>query len=922
MVEQAQGSLAARAQALFGQQKKLNDDLRAAMMQVATHPSEALDELAACLETANRLEPIDSALLGELGAFGQSQREASRQNWLDIKLSVHASRRNALKLLARDAELRPEIDAERALIGDWPDHPGHAFLAEAEAELTSDPGQRDSLLDQAFAAYQHSGRWLEAGQNRMRAAGLARIAEDAARFRACCDAAIDIAGRTRQKRGAFDYRVFRFQGLLISDTLGHGLETLRGQLNYTSRLRGALADDMERGFAEAFACFDKAQAALQDAASRSGALAGAAAETAAYAMAWHTGLLEELAARARANPDDPALIPDAAAALNAARSDLEYLHRSQRISLLLLAADFKQRLNDWDTPVESILPEAEALAAGSPENLVAVLFARADACDGRGALDQAIAYAQRAVEASGQVAAVSLQAQATAKLEALLGRSKSGAVQQRTGLASDEYISRRVEAATRALSEGRSDDAIGIYEAMLPLTDSVHMRQMLLMMRGTARFDLGQFAPALADFTEGVALLPDDTAASDIAAGDGLIRRESAILLKAMAQAALHHAAEAWTTAESGRSLMLRTALGAAPPSWEAVRAWLGRERAAVLTLVSNRWGTLAMSCGPGDTEPEAVQFKGFGGKELRQLLQSQRGAGSVEWTRQIFGAAKDLSVGLLAPLADRLRQITADARILYIIPHDLLFYAPFAAMEIEPGVTLAETIPFAIVPSLSVLLARAADPDPHGPGNCLAVAAGKDLTGADFAPHLRLVAAAPWPEPPDELSGEVATAAAVTEAVPHHDILYMSCHGRVDDVVQDVMSASCLALGGETELTARAVEAWSGAPGLVFLNACQAGRFRQSGRTELGGFPGAFIRAGSRTVIAPLTHVDPDAAGTIAEVFFRALPAGQSPAEALRQARLMLKARGRPPEEWAAHVMFGVDRVPATFVEAGTSPR
>jgi CHAT domain-containing protein len=74
--------------------------------------------------------------------------------------------------------------------------------------------------------------------------------------------------------------------------------------------------------------------------------------------------------------------------------------------------------------------------------------------------------------------------------------------------------------------------------------------------------------------------------------------------------------------------------------------------------------------------------------------------------------------------------------------------------------------------------------------------------------------------------------------------------------------------------------------------------------------------------VIAPLTHVDPDAAGTIAEVFFRALPAGQSPAEALRQARLVLKARGRPPEEWAAHVMFGVDRVPATFVEAGTSPR
>jgi hypothetical protein len=400
---------------------------------------------------------------------------------------------------------------------------------------------------------------------------------------------------------------------------------------------------------------------------------------------------------------------------------------------------------------------------------------------------------------------------------------------------------------------------------------------------------------------------PVDPAGEATAQGDGLIKRESAIQLKAMAQAALNRPLEAWLTAESGRSLLLRTKLRAMPPSWEELRAWLGRERAGVLALASNRWGTLVMSVGPDEDEPVVFLQRSFGG-ELQRLLRPRLRADSAEWTNCIFSAVGALSSGLIAPFRDRLRHITANTRILYIIPNDLMFYAPFAALEIEPGLALGEVIPFSIVPSLSVLLADKGGAPPGVTPRCLAVAAGKDLTGADFAPHLRLVASAPWPEPPAELSGEVPTAQAIAAAAPGYDILYVSCHGRVDDAVRDAAKASCLDLAGGTTLTASDVAAWPRVPGLVFLNACQAGRFRASGRSELGGLPGAFISGGSRAIIAPLTHVDPNAAGIIAEAFFRFWFAGHSPAEALRAARLELKARGRPPEEWAAHTMFGSD--------------
>ena len=73
----------------------------------------------------------------------------------------------------------------------------------------------------------------------------------------------------------------------------------------------------------------------------------------------------------------------------------------------------------------------------------------------------------------------------------------------------------------------------------------------------------------------------------------------------------------------------------------------------------------------------------------------------------------------------------------------------------------------------------------------------------------------------------------------------------------------------------------------LVFLNACSSGTFQMSLGSEMGGFLEAFIRAGARSIIATLYHIDPPEAQNIALVFYKKwLKGGKSKAEALKLAQ------------------------------------
>jgi CHAT domain-containing protein len=336
-------------------------------------------------------------------------------------------------------------------------------------------------------------------------------------------------------------------------------------------------------------------------------------------------------------------------------------------------------------------------------------------------------------------------------------------------------------------------------------------------------------------------------------------------------------------------------------------RRWLNDHRAAIISVASIRWGTLVLSAGPDDAEPQAVLVPGVKGADISGLLvRHNMEADSSAWTDLVLAAAVSLSATLVPTIRDRLMQLTETARVLHVIPNGALFDLPWAALHLSPGQPIGGTVPLAVGASADLLLHRAARAPLGRERSCLAVASGRDQTGFDFRAHLAQVGAAGWTAVPMELFGSAAQPETIADLAVRHDVLFVASHGEVSADTEDVLAASVLHLADGKRLTARDVAAWRMKPGLVFLNACQSGRFRRASRTELGGFPRAFLTAGSRTVIAPLVHVDPVQAGNLAALFFTSWLAGSTAGEALKEACDALRRKGASPRDWSTYAQYG----------------
>jgi CHAT domain-containing protein len=73
-------------------------------------------------------------------------------------------------------------------------------------------------------------------------------------------------------------------------------------------------------------------------------------------------------------------------------------------------------------------------------------------------------------------------------------------------------------------------------------------------------------------------------------------------------------------------------------------------------------------------------------------------------------------------------------------------------------------------------------------------------------------------------------------------------------------------------------------------------------------GFAWAFLRAGSRRVVAGLWDVDDRSTATLMDHLYARVAAGEDPAAALREAKLALMKGGYPrPYYWAPFELFTV---------------
>jgi CHAT domain-containing protein len=237
----------------------------------------------------------------------------------------------------------------------------------------------------------------------------------------------------------------------------------------------------------------------------------------------------------------------------------------------------------------------------------------------------------------------------------------------------------------------------------------------------------------------------------------------------------------------------------------------------------------------------------------------------------------------------------------LVVVPHRVLHYVPFAALQ--DGVTpLLDRHEISLAPSVGLWLnGRAAPAEP--PVAWRRVAAFG--VGGDTLPHVatevRAVAQAFSSQPGGSATmclDRQATQAALREALDGADVLHLACHGQFR---ADSPYFSALHLG-DGPLTVRDAAALPLKAQLVTLSACETGMSKVAPGDELLGLLRGFLLAGAPRVLSTHWTVDDASTAALMAQFYRGVLAG---AQRLLRAAQQALAREQPhPYHWAAFAL------------------
>ena len=292
---------------------------------------------------------------------------------------------------------------------------------------------------------------------------------------------------------------------------------------------------------------------------------------------------------------------------------------------------------------------------------------------------------------------------------------------------------------------------------------------------------------------------------------------------------------------------------------------------------------------------------------------------------RSVMEKGRDLYNLLIAPVAPYLEQ----AENLVIIPSDVLFYLPFAALFNCPNCTgpslmggkyLAEEFSISYAPSLSSLywpmanrhqgaydsiLAIGADPDPGRP---LQYSEDEALATASLFPTARVLTKNECTESKVKLLlGQRA-----------YDVIHLSTHGSFDPVVPMLSRVRLLAERGEDgDLHAGEIMAFNLRGSLVVLSACQTAlpaklTLKTAGLMvgdEIHGMGQALFAAGASSAMLTLWNVNDRSTRYLMEWMYEALTSESGEkGEALRHAQCLLidDPTYHHPCYWAPFVLYG----------------
>jgi len=264
----------------------------------------------------------------------------------------------------------------------------------------------------------------------------------------------------------------------------------------------------------------------------------------------------------------------------------------------------------------------------------------------------------------------------------------------------------------------------------------------------------------------------------------------------------------------------------------------------------------------------------------------------------------------LVKPAEKDLRGI----RHIVFVPHGILHYLPFAALLDEDGTCLIERFSISFVPSATVL------------GYCLEK--GDPIRRREEIPNVLALSnpdlGSPLYELPfaekevkslqrtyDEVTpffGKDVTERIVLENAGAYAVIHFACHGTYEPEAP-LFSALLLSPEGEDDgrLEAHEIFGLRLNCDLVTLSACETGLAQITRGDEIIGLARSFIFAGTPAIITSLWKVDDLATAVMVKRFYRYLRVGNTKAEALRRAQILVKDRvNGHPAAWAAFGLTG----------------
>lgn len=252
----------------------------------------------------------------------------------------------------------------------------------------------------------------------------------------------------------------------------------------------------------------------------------------------------------------------------------------------------------------------------------------------------------------------------------------------------------------------------------------------------------------------------------------------------------------------------------------------------------------------------------------------------------------KDIGKYLLEPLEEHLKRI----KVIYFIPHHILHYLPFHALELN-GIPLIKN--YGVVYLQSATLLEFYNDRSTKSISCSSIGVYKGNEESFFHKEAKAIA------------GIYHTTALIdapkSEILQNmnKDLLHFATHGKYNH--QDPMDSE-ITLNENERLTVREIFGLNLNLDLVTISACESGFNKYHPGDELTGLARAFTYAGARSMVISLWKVYDPSTYEFMLRFYRNMNGGMNKVSALQDAQISLMEYKKysHPHFWAPFILIG----------------